>query len=568
MQQQTAATAALNGGAARAARPLWPALPAWAAVALALLALAVWFGNIGARDLVKSDEGRYAEIAREMVAGGDWVTPRLNGIKYFEKPPLQYWATAAFYRAFGIHEWTARLWNALTGLATVLFTGYFARRLFGREIGIAAGLILGSSALFVGLSHFVTLDVGLACFMTLALGSFLLAQRDGATAQENRRWMLAAWLAAALGVLSKGLVALAVPAAVLVLYSLWQRDAAPWTRLHFGPGLLLFAAVAAPWFVAVSLANPEFPRFFFWHEHVERFLTRVHGRYAPWWFFLPVLAGGLLPWTLLAPRALAAGLQRDPAGRFQPARLLWLWVVFVFVFFSLSSSKLTGYVTPLLPALAVLLALALRDAAPRELRWTLAPVAIGALGIAAATPWLGRLGTARIPAELFVAYAPWVAASMVALASGLLLGLWLDSGGRRGAAVIVVAGAGLLSAQGVLTGHDSLAPTQSAAQLARRIGPWLAPDIPFYSVNFYDHTLNFYIRRTVTLVEIQDEMAFGIAQEPERFVPDLAAFAARWRADGRALAITSREYFPRVQATGLPLVVLAEDTRRVVFRKP
>ncbi|MCX8113492.1 MAG: glycosyltransferase family 39 protein, partial [Burkholderiaceae bacterium] len=531
-------------------------------------ALVVWFANLDARRLIKSDEGRYAEIAREMAVGGDWITPRLNDIKYFYKPPLQYWATAAFYKAFGIDEWTARLWNALTGLATVLFTAYFAARLFGRERGIAAGIVLGSSALLVGLAHVLTLDMGLTCFMTVTLGGFLLAQRDGASARETRRWMMVAWAGMGLGVLSKGLPALVLPGAVLVLYSLWQRDFALWKRLHFGKGLLLLFAIAAPWFVAVSLANPEFPRYFFWHEHVERFLTRVHGRYEPWWYFIPVLAGGLLPWTLLAPRALALGARRRIGSSFQPARVLWLWAVVIFVFFSASSSKLASYILPVFPALAVLLSLALARVSARALRWALAPVAVGALALAAATPWSARLASREIPAELYAAYAPWVAASMLLLAAGLVGALWLDARGRRGAALVTAGLAGLVSTQGVVTGHGALAPAQSAAAIAGAIRPSLRPDVPLYSVNFYDQTLNFYIGRTVTLVEHKNEFEFGIAQEPHKFVPTFDEFARRWAADPQALAITSREYFPRIQSSGLPLVVIAEDTRRVVFRKP
>lgn len=548
------------------ARACW-VRPARASLLL-LIALAVWFVNLDARRLIKSDEGRYAEIAREMAASGDWITPRLNDIKYFYKPPLQYWATAAAYRLFGADEWTARLWNALTGLATVLFTAYFAARLFGRSVGIAAGIVLGSSALLVGLAHVLTLDMGLTFFMTLTLGGFLLAQHDDAGPDEARRWILFAWAAMALGVLSKGLPALVLPGAVLVLYTLWQRDFALLARLHLGKGLVLFMAIAAPWFVAVSLANPEFPRYFFWHEHVERFLTRVHGRYEPWWYFVPVLAGGLLPWTLLAPRALALGARRDPDRRFQPRRALWLWAVVIFVFFSASSSKLASYILPVIPALAVLLALAIAECSARALRWALVPVALGALALAAATPWAARLHSREIPAELVAAYAPWVAASMLLLAGGSLLALWLDARGRRAAALIAAGLAALIAWQGVITGHDALAPAQSGAQIARLIRPHLAPGMPFYSVNFYDHTLNFYLGRTVTLVENKDEFEFGIAQEPHKFVPTFDEFARRWAADPQALAITSREYFARVQSSGLPLAVIAEDSRRVVFRKP
>lgn len=219
----------------------------------------VWFGVLDYRKLIKPDEGRYAEIAREMAVSGDWVTPRLNGIKYFEKPPLQYWSTAAAYKAFGEDEWTARLWPALTGLLGILLAWYAGRRLFGEQAGMFASVALASSLLYLGMGHFNTLDMGLACFLEAAVFGFLLAQ-DG-----NQRWMLFAWAALALAVLSKGIVALVLTGATLVLYSLLTRDFSPWRRLEPLRGIVIFLVITAPWFVAVSIANPEFPRFFFIH---------------------------------------------------------------------------------------------------------------------------------------------------------------------------------------------------------------------------------------------------------------------------------------------------------------
>lgn len=533
------------------------------------VALLVWFANIDYRKLVKSDEGRYAEIAREMAVSGDWITPRLNDFKYFYKPPLQYWATAAFYKVFGIDEWSARLWTALTGLMTVCFTGYFAARLFGRERGVAAAAIAGSCLLLVAASHFLTLDMGLACFMTLTLGSFLLAQRDEATPRQNRNWMLLAWAGVALGVLSKGLPALVLPGAVLFLYVLWERDWALVTRLHLVKGSILLLAIAAPWFVAVSLTNPEFARYFFYHEHVERFLTRVHGRWEPWWYFIPILLAGLVPWTLLLFASLLRGWRRVAAQRFQPERVLWLWAVFIFVFFSASSSKLALYIVPILPALAVLMARPALELRPAAFRWALAPIALLAVVLAAMTPSIERYASNEIPAELMRRYAPWIAGSCAVMVLGIGVALWLDVRGRRGAAVIATALAGLVFTQGLLSGHNALAPSQSAYFIAQAIRPHLTPGMPLYSVNMYDHTLNFYIGRTVTLVQEKNELEFGIAQEPERFVATYEEFTRRWAQHSSALAITSRENFARqVSPSGLPLVIVAQDTRRVVFRKP
>jgi 4-amino-4-deoxy-L-arabinose transferase-like glycosyltransferase len=290
---------------------------------LAAVFLAVWFGNLDYRKLIRPDEGRYAEISREMAVTGDWITPRLNGIKYFEKPPLQYWATAAAYRTFGEHEWTARLWSAITGFLGILLVLFAGRSLFGIATGFYASLILASSAGYVATAHFNALDMGLAFFLTATLLAYLLAQRPEATPLANRLWTLAAWAAAALAVLSKGLIGIVVPAAVLAIYVVLQRDFARLRGLHWGMGITVFLLIAAPWFVLVQLANPEFARFFFVHEHFERFLTTVHRRVEPWWIFFPILAIGMVPWLTagtcerVAHTGAAHGI---PASSFPPDR--------------------------------------------------------------------------------------------------------------------------------------------------------------------------------------------------------------------------------------------------------
>ena len=325
-----------------------------------------WFANLGQRDLFNTDEGRYAEISREMVASGDWLTPRLDGLKYFEKPPLQYWATAAAFEAFGQSAWSARLWTALTGFLGVLAAAFAAARLFGAPVGRAAGLILGGSLMWAGMGHVASLDMGVSFFLC-ARGERLRARAARRRpARRQARWMLVGWAACALATLSKGLIGIVLPAGAVALYVLWQRDWRLLARLELGAGLALFLAIAAPWFIAVSLANKEFAHFFFIHEHFERFLTKDHGRFQPWWYFLPVLALGAVPWTLALPGALASAARRRPLLAFQPQRFLLAWCVLVFVFFSISDSKLLAYILPIFPALAILLADWLLRVRPRS----------------------------------------------------------------------------------------------------------------------------------------------------------------------------------------------------------
>ena len=322
------------------------------AAILLLLSIIVWFAGIEQRALTRPDEGRYSEIPREMAASGDWVTPRLNGLKYFEKPPLQYWATAFAYRIFGEHNWTARAWPVLTGLLGLIIVFAIGRRLYGTDAGIAAAAVTGSSLWYFAISHVTTLDMGLTCWMTLALAGFMFAERPGAAARERWLGMHAAWVGMALAVLSKGLIGIVLPGGVLFFYSLWQRDLKMWDRLHIGSGLLLFFAIVTPWFAWVQSRNPEFSEFFFFHEHLARFSSTTHRREGGWWYFMPILIGGFAPWTLfLLFRARSLLTDLAAPKPFHPERLLTVWIAFIFLFFSLSGSKLPSYILPVFPAI-------------------------------------------------------------------------------------------------------------------------------------------------------------------------------------------------------------------------
>jgi 4-amino-4-deoxy-L-arabinose transferase-like glycosyltransferase len=534
-----------------------------------LVVCVIWFGNLEYRKLIKPDEGRYAEISREMAASGDWTTPRLNDLKYFEKPPLQYWTTAAAYEMFGEHNWTARLWTALTGFLGIVLVYFTALRLWGRDAGLYSAVVLGSSVLYVMIGHMNSLDMGMTFFMALGMCGFVLAQHDAASASENRIWMHVAWAALGLAVLSKGLTGLVLPGAVLVLYTLIERDWALWKRLHLITGTLLFLAITAPWFIAVSLANPEFPHFFFIHEHFERFLTKTHQRYEPWWWFIPVLAAGILPWLVSMGDALLRAWKYDAAApeRFKPKRFLLIWAVFIFVFFSISGSKLASYILPIFPALALLTGVRLTQVSARALFWMMSPVVLLAGAFFVLAQYTVDFGGAD-EAEFYRHYAVWLAVAASVWLAGSLLGLYLLRRERVRGGVLALALAALLFAQLTISGHETLAPLGSTWQMAQQIKPHLKPDVPFYSVGLYDHTLPFYLQRSVTLVAFQDEMAFGLQQEPAKWLPGFADFEQAWRSDAYALAIMEPELWKEFQAKGLPMQVIVQDTQYVVIRKP
>ncbi len=502
-----------------------------------------------------------------MVASGDWTTPRLNDIKYFEKPALQYWATAMAYTLFGEHQWTARLWSALTGFLGVLMVFFTGRRLFGAMAGWNAALVLGSSLLYVLIGHINTLDMGVSFLLSAAVCAFCLAQSDVTDARKRRRWMLAAWAALALAVLSKGLIGLVLPGAALVLYIVIERDWRLAGRLHLVPGLSLFLLITVPWFVAVSLANPEFARFFFIHEHFERFLTKVHGRYQAPYYFIPVLLAGMLPWTVPLVDALARAWKREPEKNFQVQRFLLLWAAVVFVFFSASSSKLVSYILPMFPALALLNGVRLTQLGARALAWQTLPAALAGITVLAFMPGIERYASREVPAELFRDYAAWLIAAGVLEIAGAATCAWLAWRGRSAAALVVLAAIGLVFAQLVLSGHESLSRANSAYHIAQKIKPELKPGMPFYSVNTYDQSLQFYLQRSTTMVVYKDELGFGIEQEPEKFIPDFARFDKTWNNDREALALMSPDAYEMFRAKGLPMRLIARDTRRIIVAR-
>ncbi len=534
--------------------------------ALFLIFCAIWFYALGARTLVPTDEGRYAEMAREMVATGDWITPRLNGLKYFEKPPLQTWMNALTFAAFGLGEWQARLWTGLNGLFGILMTAYAGTRLFGRRIGFHAGMVLASSLFWAALGHVNTLDMGLAGMMTLSLCALLLAQREDANASQRRNWMLACWAGMALAVLSKGLIGIVLPGAVLVLYTLLSRDWAIWKRLHFGAGLLLFLAIAAPWFVLVSIKNPEFPNFFFIHEHFQRFTSKIHHRAGPWYYFIPLLILGIVPWLGVLPQSLWHA-RREPVQGFQPKKLLLVWAVFIFFFFSISGSKLPSYILPIFPALALLIACYLDKAPDKALVVTAALLALFAATGLAFVGKIPELASNAYEKPIYQSYLPWVAAgAAVALAGGLLAAFLARR--RREWSLIALAVAAFASGQILMLGHEPLGRYKAGLDHVPAIAAELTPQTPIFLVRLYEQSLPFYLRRTMTLVEHADEMEFGVKQEPQLWIPTRAEFIAKWNAlhvDGKkAIAIVHPDAYDALKKQGLPMRVIAQDPRRII----
>lgn len=333
----------LGEGGARAARLLL-----LAGYALGYLA------TLGVRPLFVPDEFRYAEISREMLASGDWITPRLAGLVYFEKPVLGYWLGALSIGAFGENRFALRLTSALAAGVCAWLVGALVRRSGESEVAalLAAGVLL-TCALFFGVGTFDTLDSLFACLVSASLALAFLASEG--RPRSASLWALAG-ACAGLAFLAKGFLGFALPGLVVAPYLVWERRWRAGLR-HAAWAPLVALAVPLPWAVAIHLREPAFWADFVWREHIQRFVSDDAQHPAPFWYFAPVLLAGALPWTLLAPAAVAGLRARVPARPL--LRFALCWLVLPFAFFSLSRGKLGTYILPCFPALGILVAIGL-----------------------------------------------------------------------------------------------------------------------------------------------------------------------------------------------------------------
>lgn len=326
-------------------------------IPLVLLAALSFFAGLGRGAITDADEAFYAESAREMVASGDWLTPSYNFEPRFQKPALYYWLAAATYLIAGPTEVAARLWSALAGLGLVLVSAAAGRRWFDEEIGMLAGAIVATSFGYFAMARMALPDLPLTFFITFSIYAALVAMLDNE--RNPRRWLLLAAGAAALGFMTKGPVAVIIPAICVAPIMLIERRS---TNLELSDMVLaavLFFALALPWYLAMWFQHGSaYIEGFFVGDNYERFATTRFNDPRPWWFYLPVVAGGMLPWTPLMIVWIAPVLQflmrRRDIGTLD-LRLL-LWAIVPLIFYTVSVGKQPRYVLPVLPPLALLLA--------------------------------------------------------------------------------------------------------------------------------------------------------------------------------------------------------------------
>ena len=505
----------------------------------------LYFSGLGTIPLLEPDEGRYAEIPREMLASGDFVTPRLNGVAYLEKPPLYYWGTALSLRIFGETEFGARGFTAAVSLAGLLLTFWMGAVLSDRRTGLYSAIVLATSLYYYAVGRLNTLDMTLAVALLLAIFPaylYLSGKRD------SRGWLFLSYGSAGLAFLTKGLVGIVFPAAILFLWMLFTRRYRQIGSALSLTGILLLLAVALPWVVLVQRENPDFLWFFFVHEQFLRYTTAIHHHTEPFWYFLPVLAAGFFPWAAFLRRAvLAVRSAAEPFFERDDLIFLLVWILFILLFFSFSRSKLATYVAPIFSPLALLFGRALSLWVDREdgsvrCRFPLALAILLAAAIAflpafarhrmdpAAWAW-----SAALPALLILSWGTIplfirrLGPDRVILCSFLLLGCFLFSLNRPAGAF--------------------LGEYKSVRHLSGVLRESLRPGDVVVQYGVYRQGLSFYTRRRTVLVDFQGELEFGLERAEDRgeYYLDQEEFRRLWESGRRVFCLFKRDAMPLIR---------------------
>ncbi len=304
--------------------------------------------------LLDPDETRYSELADNMLDTGDYVTPHLNHVVYLEKPPLETWVTAIFFKLFGENEFSTRLFPALCAWGCILLTFTVASFLYDEKTGLYSAGVLSTLLYLFVLGRMAILDIPLAFFVCLATWAgyrYLVGSRP------VRTWRYAMYAACALAFLTKGLIGIVFPFAILFFWLLFTKRGRDIVKLFSPVGLLILCTIITPWIFLAQKANHDFLWFFFIHEHILRYATKIHGRYQSFFFYVPIVILGTLPWLaslIQAIRARCTGVYDVTWGKANLSFLV-IWSVFVFIFFSISSSKLIPYIAPIFLPISIML---------------------------------------------------------------------------------------------------------------------------------------------------------------------------------------------------------------------
>jgi 4-amino-4-deoxy-L-arabinose transferase-like glycosyltransferase len=488
--------------------------------------------------LMEPDEGRYSAIPSAMNATGDYVTPRLKAAVYFEKPPLVYWATAVFFRIFGENEFSSRLFAALCAWGCILLVYHMGLFFHDTRTGLYASAVLTTFLYHVAIGRINILDMPLAFLVCMAIWSGF---RCFATAEKKKGWLYLLYLFSGLAFLAKGLIGIAFPFGVLTIWLLISRRWRDIFALFSPVGIMIFSAIALPWLILVQQQNPDFFRFFFIQEHLLRYATRMHDRYQPFYFYLPIILAGTLPWCAFLPEAIRGIGTQEQWFSSTEKRFMLTWFGLIVIFFSISSSKLIPYIAPAFLPLALGFGHLFRRyeeriangetgaSVPLRYRWS---------GILQAVLFMAVLVGPVFLQERGVAWGnwwPWIAFPfLIQLLIAFLPDRIRKKTGRGWFASIYLLFALFLMSL-TLPVTQYLAPYKSAYPLSQAIRKNLPENATLYQYGMSLYGIDFYTGKRTPIVDDIGEVRYGSEQLPT--------------AEMERYFLTSESFFRLVQAT-------------------
>lgn len=510
-----------------------------------LVVLSVWLGT---RGLNEPDEGRYAEIGREMHAGSSWLLPHLNGFPHFQKPPLVYWLTAVGYHLLGVNEWGARFPSAIAAFGATMCTWWIGRRLFRAEVATTAALVLLGSLEFFGLARMLTPDMLMSFWITASIACWVRAKAPTEPGEPPAKgWIWGFFICQGLGFLTKGPMALVVPWSAALGWIWASRSLGNRVRIPWKTGLLLTLGIALSWYIVISIRQPGTLEYFVGDELVKRVMSKAHGRSKPFWFFIPVVIGGVVPWSFFLPWLIQSAWRRLRHRATHPLEpwqgLVLGWTVIPFLVLSVSGSKLLTYVLPLFPAIALVLAWAWHRHAilPRAAaRWAWR---IGAVLLAVLTVGLIGMRFTRFGGNLPV----WPLAVPLFLVAYLIRERWKatspDDLSRMAVAASTVWIAFILQ---VPTLNPILKRQSTVRDIAAVARDYLGADGVAFSYNIRACGFGFYLGRTIGIRSSEADLVLAPTPEESRRLIETAEDAARLAKPGQPVCgLISEEHWGR-----------------------
>ncbi|HEY9160298.1 MAG TPA: glycosyltransferase family 39 protein [Desulfomonilia bacterium] len=517
---------------------------------LFIIPLLIYIASLPAIPLIEPDEGRYSLIPQEMIQTGDYVTPRLKGVDYFEKPVLDYWATAVSFKIFGENAFASRLFVALCAWGCIMLAYRIGRRFHDEKTGIFAAALLSTTIYHFVMGRAHVLDMPLTFFVSMGIWSCYRFFEDE---RRKRIWLYLAYFFAGLAFLSKGLIGVVFPFTIAFFWLVFRKRFRDIFRLISPAGLIILLLVTGPWLYLVQKANPDFFNFFFIHEHLQRFTTKIHNRYEPFWFFIPVLIGGFIPWLGYLPQAIK--YMRPRIGfifKKDETAFLLTWAGFVFLFFSASSSKLVPYIAPVFIPLSVMLGHIFRQGDDALRQGSHVTTGI----IASSAVWLqsAAIGTGIVFLPLFdkgslismSRWLPYVIVPVIMLLCLTFLPSMVRKRLRQGWFFSIYIFSAVFFLSLLVPAAKYVTPYKSALPIVEAIREHVPEGSVPVQFKMSNYGIDFYTRMKTPVVDDYGELDYGVAklsnEEKIRRFPSSRDFFEQYKKSGEEWCVTDDIY--------------------------